>query len=40
MSSKYVRLSGPLDVDVFAASIATICERHEVLRSIFPDGFG
>ena len=30
-----VRLSGPLDAEVFAASIAKICERHEVLRSIF-----
>jgi amino acid adenylation domain-containing protein len=32
-----VRLSGSLDTDVLAASIANICERHEVLRSIFPD---
>jgi amino acid adenylation domain-containing protein len=32
-----VRLSGQLDVDALAASIARICERHEVLRSTFPD---
>ena len=29
------RLSGPLDLDALEASIATICERHEVLRSTF-----
>ena len=29
------RLSGPLDLDALEASIATICERHEVLRSNF-----
>jgi amino acid adenylation domain-containing protein len=35
-----VRLSGPLDLDALEASIATICERHEVLRSIFLEGMG
>jgi amino acid adenylation domain-containing protein len=30
-----VLLSGPLDLDVLEASIATISERHEALRSIF-----
>ena len=35
-----VRLSGPLDVDALEASIATICERHEVLRSTFLDRLG
>jgi amino acid adenylation domain-containing protein len=29
------RLSGPLNLDALEASIATICERHEVLRSNF-----
>jgi amino acid adenylation domain-containing protein len=29
------RLSGSLDVDALASSLATICERHEVLRSHF-----
>ena len=29
------RLSGRLEVDALEASIATICERHEVLRSTF-----
>lgn len=33
-------LSGPLDIVVFKASIATICERHETLRSIFFDLLG
>ena len=28
---------GPLDADALAASIARICERHEVLRSTFPN---
>jgi amino acid adenylation domain-containing protein len=32
------RLSGPLDLDALKASIATICERHEVLRSTFVEG--
>jgi amino acid adenylation domain-containing protein len=35
-----LRLYGPLDVDALASSIAKICERHEVLRSTFPDGAG
>jgi amino acid adenylation domain-containing protein len=35
-----VRLSGPLDPDLLEVSLATICKRHEVLRSIFPDGSG
>ena len=34
------RLVGPLDVDALEASIAAICERHEVLRSTFPAGSG
>src|SRR5262249_58651145 len=34
------RLLGPLDVDALVTSMATICERHEVLRSTFPDGSG
>ena len=34
------RLSGPLDVDALEASIATICERHEVLRSTFLERLG
>jgi amino acid adenylation domain-containing protein len=34
------RLSGPLDVDTLDASIATICERHEVLRSTFLERLG
>jgi amino acid adenylation domain-containing protein len=29
------RLRGPLDVDTLASSLASICERHEVLRSHF-----
>ncbi|MEH2504040.1 acyl-CoA synthetase (AMP-forming)/AMP-acid ligase II/aryl carrier-like protein [Bradyrhizobium sp. AZCC 1578] len=29
------RLSGPLDLDALEASIGMICERHEVLRSVF-----
>jgi amino acid adenylation domain-containing protein len=33
-------LSGPLDIAVFEASIATICERHETLRSIFSERLG
>jgi amino acid adenylation domain-containing protein len=32
------RLLGPLDLDALEASIATICERHEVLRSTFLEG--
>src|SRR4051812_7702478 len=35
-----VRLSGPLDIDALAASIATIGERHEVLRSTFQERSG
>ena len=35
-----VRLSGPLDLDVLEASIATISERHEALRSIFSERLG
>ena len=35
-----VRLSGPLDLDVLEASIATISERHEALRSIFLERLG
>ena len=34
------RLSGPLDPDALEASIATICERHEILRSIFLERMG
>ncbi|MGA7809779.1 condensation domain-containing protein, partial [Bradyrhizobium sp.] len=34
------RLSGPLDPDVLEASIAAISERHEALRSIFPERLG
>ena len=34
------RLVGPLDVDALEASIAAICERHEVLRSTFLAGSG
>ena len=34
------RLSGPLNLDALEASIATICERHEVLRSTFREGTG
>ena len=34
------RLSGRLDPDALEASIATICERHEVLRSIFLERMG
>src|SRR5262249_1836840 len=32
------RFSGPLDADALEASIAAICERHEVLRSNFLAG--
>jgi amino acid adenylation domain-containing protein len=35
-----VLLSGPLDVEVLEASIATISERHEALRSIFLERLG
>ena len=35
-----VRLSGPLNVVALEASIATICERHEVLRSAFLERLG
>ena len=35
-----VRLSGPLNVDCLEASIANICERHEVLRSTFTERLG
>jgi len=35
-----LRLSGPLDLDVLEASIATISERHEALRSVFPERLG
>ena len=34
------RLSGRLDLDVLEESIAAICERHEVLRSIFFERLG
>ncbi|HKH00998.1 MAG TPA: condensation domain-containing protein, partial [Bradyrhizobium sp.] len=34
------RLSGPLDIEALEASIATICERHEVLRSTFLERLG
>src|SRR5690348_16969412 len=33
-------LSGPLDIDALEASFAAICERHETLRSIFPQRLG
>jgi acyl-CoA synthetase (AMP-forming)/AMP-acid ligase II/aryl carrier-like protein len=35
-----LRLSGPLDVGALEASIATISERHDILRSIFPEHLG
>ena len=35
-----VLLSGPLDLDLLEASIATISERHEALRSIFSERLG
>ncbi|MEN3287629.1 MAG: hypothetical protein V7634_1929, partial [Bradyrhizobium sp.] len=35
-----IRLSGPLDVDALEASIASISERHESLRSVFIDREG
>ncbi|WP_394565268.1 amino acid adenylation domain-containing protein [Bradyrhizobium sp. 31Argb] len=34
------RLSGRLDVAAFEASIAALCERHEVLRSTFSEWLG
>jgi amino acid adenylation domain-containing protein len=34
------RLRGPLDPDALEASIATVCRRHEVLRSTFPECAG
>jgi amino acid adenylation domain-containing protein len=34
------RLFGPLDIDALEASIATICERHELLRSTFHERQG
>lgn len=34
------RVSGRLDPDALEASIATICERHEILRSIFLERMG
>jgi amino acid adenylation domain-containing protein len=34
------RLSGPLDGDALEASIATICGRHEMLRSTFRERLG
>jgi amino acid adenylation domain-containing protein len=33
-------LTGRLDLDLLESSIATICERHEALRSIFPERLG
>jgi amino acid adenylation domain-containing protein len=35
--TEVLRLCGPINVDALEASIAAICERHEVLRSTFPD---
>jgi amino acid adenylation domain-containing protein len=35
-----VRLSGALDIDVLEASISAISERHETLRSTFPERLG
>ena len=35
-----VLLSGPLNLDVLEASIVTISERHEALRSIFSERLG
>jgi amino acid adenylation domain-containing protein len=35
-----VHLSGRLDLDILEESIATICERHEALRSIFLERLG
>ena len=34
------RLSGPLNIDCLEASIASICGRHEVLRSTFTERLG
>jgi amino acid adenylation domain-containing protein len=34
------RLLGPLDAEALEASIATICKRHEILRSTFSEGAG
>jgi len=34
------RLSGPLDLDALKASFGMICERHEVLRSVFFERLG
>jgi amino acid adenylation domain-containing protein len=34
------RLSGPLDLDALDASFGMICERHEVLRSVFFERLG
>jgi amino acid adenylation domain-containing protein len=34
------RLSGPLDLDALEASFGMICERHEVLRSVFFERLG
>jgi amino acid adenylation domain-containing protein len=34
------RLSGPLDLDALEASLRMICERHEVLRSVFFERLG
>ena len=34
------RLSGPLDLDALEASFGMICERHEVLRSVFSEQLG
>ena len=33
-------LTGPLDIGALDASIASVCDRHETLRSIFPDQQG
>ena len=33
------RLSGRLDLDALEASFGMICERHEVLRSVFPNSW-
>jgi amino acid adenylation domain-containing protein len=38
--AEVIRLSGPLDVEALQTSVATICERQEVLRSIFPNRLG